>query len=109
MDLPTPSRSQQPMPRSYLPPAPDAGLKPVPNLPIAMRPVVAARALGICPRTLWSLTKAGLIPHVRMGRCVSYPTAALFQWIEENTINPIVRRPDADDDARGADGSAVAR
>ena len=90
---------------SYLKPAPDAGLKPVPNLPLAMRPAVAARALGISPRTLWSLTKAGLIPHIRMGRCLSYPTAAIYQWIEENTIHPIVRRPDA---ARGVDGTEVA-
>ncbi|MEN9663769.1 MAG: hypothetical protein RLZZ326_132 [Planctomycetota bacterium] len=89
---------------SYLKPAPDAGLKPVP--PLAMRPAVAARALGISPRTLWSLTKAGRVPHIRMGRCLSYPTAAIYQWIEENTINPIVRRPDA---ARGVDGTEVAR
>jgi hypothetical protein len=41
-----------------------------------------------------------------MGRCLSYPTAAIYQWIEENTINPIVRRPDA---ARGVDGTEVAR
>ena len=53
---------------SYLSPAPDAGLKAVPNLPLAMRPAVAARALGISPRTLWSLTTAGLIPHLRVGR-----------------------------------------
>jgi hypothetical protein len=44
-----------------------------------------------------------------MGRCVSYPTAALIRWIEANTINPIVPRPDADDDVRGVDGTEVAR
>jgi hypothetical protein len=54
---------------------------------------------------LWSLTKAGLIPHIRMGRCLSYPTAAINQWIEENTIHPIVRRPD--DAARGVEGKEV--
>ncbi|MEN9664718.1 MAG: hypothetical protein RLZZ326_1081 [Planctomycetota bacterium] len=97
------------MSRLYSRPAPDAGLKSVPNVPLSMRPVVAARALGISPRTLWSLTKAGLIPHVRMGRCVSYPTAALIRWIEANTINPIVPRLDADDAARGVDGTEVAR
>jgi hypothetical protein len=109
MDLPTPSRSQKPMSRSYLSPAPDAGLNPVPNLPLAMRPEVAARALGICPRTLFTLTKAGFIPHVRLGKCLVYPVPSLIRFLEEQTINPIVRRPDADDDARGADGSAVAR
>ena len=97
------------MSRLYSRPAPDAGLKPVPNLPLSMRPAVAARALGISPRSLWTLTKAGLIPHVRLGKCVVYPVPGLIQFLEEQTINPILRRPDADDAARGVDGSAVAR
>ena len=94
---------------SYLPPAPDAGLRPAPNLPIAMRPAVAARALGICERTLWDLTQQGLIPYVKLGRCKVYPVAGLVRFLEEQTVNPMVRRPDADDAARGVDGSAVAR
>lgn len=94
---------------SYLPPAHDAGSKPVANLPLAMRSAVAARALGISPRTLWSLTQAGFIPHVRLGKCVVYPVPGLIRFLEEKTVNPMVRRPDADDAARGADGSAVAR
>ena len=95
------------MSQSYPRPAPDAGYKPVPNLPLAMRPIVAARALGISPRTLASLTKKGLVPHVRLGRCVSYPTAMLLAWLEKKTFNPDARQPD--DTARGvADGSAVA-
>jgi len=83
----------------------EASQKPVSPPPIVLRSAEAARALGISPRTLWSLTKAGLIPHIRMGRCLSYPTAAIYQWIEENTINPIVRRQD--DAARGDDGKEV--
>ena len=94
---------------SYLSPAPDAGLRPVPNLPLAMRPAVAARALGVSPRTLWSLTQAGFIPHVRLGKCVVYPVPGLVRFLEEQTVSPMVRRPDADDAARGVDGSAVAR
>ena len=97
------------MSRLYSRPAPDAGLKPVANLPLSMRPAVAARALGISPRSLWALTKAGLIPHVRLGTCVVYPVPGLIRFLEQQTINPIVRRPDADDAARGVDGSAVAR
>ena len=94
---------------SYLPLAPDAGLRPVPNPPLAMRPAVAARALGISPRKLWSLTQAGFIPHVRWGKCLVYPVPGLVRCLEEQTINPIVRRPDADDAARGVDGTEVAR
>jgi Helix-turn-helix domain len=93
------------MSRSYHSPAPDAGLKPVPNLPLAFRHEVAARALGISPRTLWSLTKAGRIPHVRLGACVIYPVPGLVAFLEQQTINPIVRRPDdaarGDDDGKG--------
>ncbi len=95
-----------------MPPDPQAGLKPVPNLPLAFRPAVAARALGISPRTLWSLTKQGLIPYVKLGSCVVYPTAGLVRFLEQQTINPLVRRPDADgydadDDARGDDRKGV--
>ncbi len=101
------------MSQSYRPSASDAGLKPVPNLPLAMRPAVAARALGISPRTLWGMTKQGRIPHARIGKAVVYPTAALVAWIESLTVNPLVRRPDdvddleRDDDLGGDCGSEV--
>jgi hypothetical protein len=74
-----------------------------------MRPAVAARALGISPRALWTLTKAGIVPHVRLGRCVVYPTPALVKWLEAQTVHPLVKRPaDADDAARDDDnGSGV--
>ena len=38
-----------------------------PSLPLALRPVNAARLLGVSPRTLWEWTRAGLIPSVRIG------------------------------------------
>ena len=62
-------------------------------LPLAMRPAVAARAIGICERTLWTLTQRGEIPHSRIGGVVIYPTAAIMRWLEERTINPPVKRP----------------
>ena len=70
---------------------------------------VIPHSLGICERTLWDLTQQGLIPYVKLGRCKVYPVPGLIRFLEEQTINPIVRRPDADDAARGVDGSAVAR
>ena len=62
---------------------------------MAMRPRDAAQALGISPRTLWSLTQRGEIPHVRVGACVLYPTAAVMRWLEELTAHPPVKRPEA--------------
>jgi excisionase family DNA binding protein len=43
----------------------------------------AARLLAISPRTLWSLTKAGDVPVVRIGRLVRYDVAGLGRWVTE--------------------------
>jgi len=49
---------------------------------LALRPREAAAALGISERTLWAWTKQGTIPHVRQGKAVLYPTAALARWLD---------------------------
>ncbi len=54
-----------------------------PGKPLAYRPRDAAKALGISERTLWGKTKAGLIPHLRVGRAVLYPVAVLERWLAE--------------------------
>ena len=50
---------------------------------LALRPKDAAKALGIGKRLLWSMTNQGLIPHVRVGKAILYPVAALEQWLAE--------------------------
>ena len=45
----------------------------------------AAAMLGIGSRTLWSLTKAGEVPHLRIGRRVLYPVDHLTAWIRAKT------------------------
>jgi hypothetical protein len=79
-------------------PAPQWPIRPghhLPPLPLAMRPIVAARAIGVSPRTLWSLTQRGEIPHAKVGRVTVYPTAALLRWLEEIAAHPPVKRPEA--------------
>lgn len=49
--------------------------------PLALRAPDAARTLGISERALWSLTRTGSIPHVRLGRSVTYPVAQLREWL----------------------------
>jgi len=49
---------------------------------LLLTPKQAAEALAISPRTLWSMTAAGEIPHVRIGRCVRYPVDDLREWID---------------------------
>jgi excisionase family DNA binding protein len=48
----------------------------------------AARALRLSERTLWARTKAGEIPHVRIGRRVLYSPAALERWLAGLRIGP---------------------
>lgn len=54
-------------------------LAPIPRL--LLRPDEAAASLGISVRALWSETKAGNIPAVRIGKSVRYSEEALRDWI----------------------------
>lgn len=50
--------------------------------PLLLSPQQASRALAISERTLWSLTKAGKVPHIRIGKLVRYSVDGLKQYIE---------------------------
>jgi excisionase family DNA binding protein len=39
---------------------------------LLVRPDEAAKLLAVSPRTLWSLTHAGVVPCVRLGKSVRY-------------------------------------
>jgi excisionase family DNA binding protein len=57
---------------------------PIQLAPIArllLTPREAAAALRISPRLLWSLTRDGTIPCVRLRRAVRYSPAALQAWL----------------------------
>lgn len=45
----------------------------------------AAKAIGISPRLLWTLTDKGDVPHVRIGRRIVYPVAAIKEWMNAQT------------------------
>jgi excisionase family DNA binding protein len=48
----------------------------------------AAQFLAIGLRTLWSLTNAREIPHLRIKRSVRYDPADLTRWIEKQKEKP---------------------
>lgn len=52
---------------------------------LAMRPPLAAKALGISKRKLWEITadRTSGIPFVRFGKCVVYPVKLLERWLAE--------------------------
>ena len=52
------------------------------NVPrLLVSPREAARLLSICEKTLWTLSKNGEIPAVRIGRAVRYSMDELQAWI----------------------------
>ncbi len=60
------------------------------NTPLALRPREAAELLAVSPRTLWAWTKAGLIPHLRVGtgrrKTVLYPLADVQEWLAAQAV-----------------------
>jgi excisionase family DNA binding protein len=54
---------------------------------LAMKPRDAAKALGICERTLYTLTKKGEIPVIRSGRLVLYVVEDLKEWLKKSSKN----------------------
>jgi excisionase family DNA binding protein len=53
--------------------------------PLALRSKEAAKVLGISARLLWTYTKCNDVPHMRIGRRILYPLAALHAWLEART------------------------
>ena len=56
------------------------------GLPLLFNATKAAETLGISPRSLWTLTRAGTIPHVRLGRRVMYSLQCLHEAVNKNTV-----------------------
>ncbi len=59
-----------------------AGTRREEMIPQLLRSTEAAAYLSISPRTLWTLTKRGDIPCVRIGRSVRYDRRDLEAWIQ---------------------------
>jgi len=53
--------------------------------PFLLTPKEAAKALNICERTLYGLTKAGELPVVRIGRAVRYNVQDLKDFIQKKS------------------------
>lgn len=49
---------------------------------LLITPREAAKALSVCEKTLWSLTKRGELPAVRIGRAVRYDVSDLQAFID---------------------------
>ena len=56
------------------------------GLPLLFNATKAADTLGISPRSLWTRTRAGTIPHVRLGRRVMYSLQCLHEAVNKNTV-----------------------
>ncbi len=56
------------------------------ELPLLINTTQAAKTLGISPRSLWTLTRAGTIPCIKIGRRVMYSKRGLQDWVIKNTF-----------------------
>lgn len=56
--------------------------------PLLISAEEAAKLLGLSAKLVWSMTKAGELPVVRVRRRTMYSPAALRLWIENNTEGP---------------------
>ena len=56
------------------------------DLPLLISANKAAETLGVSARTLWTLTRAGTIPHVRLGHRVLYSPQCLHKAVTKNTF-----------------------
>ena len=48
---------------------------------LALRLDEVSKSLGVCPRTVFEWTKQKLIPHLKIGKVVLYPTDQLREWL----------------------------
>lgn len=51
-----------------------------------------AQSIGVSLRTLGAMTRAGKIPHVRIGTRVLYPVDELRAWLASQ-VQPVVDQP----------------
>lgn len=58
------------------------------NICLLLTAKEAAKALSICERTLYGLSKRGELRVVRIGRAVRYSIADLETWIKKSSENP---------------------
>jgi excisionase family DNA binding protein len=49
----------------------------------------AAKVLGVCEKTLWTLTDEGSMPVVRIGRSVRYDPRDLTRWIDTKKMTAV--------------------
>ena len=57
----------------------------IPELELLIKVPAAARKLAVSKSKLYELINEGVIPHVRVGKCLRIPTRELESWIKTNT------------------------
>lgn len=67
-----------------MPSDPSKPASPASDITLALRAPQAAKALGISPRLLATLTAEGRVPFVRINRAVVYPVPELQRWLSDH-------------------------
>lgn len=51
--------------------------------PLTVKSEEASKLLGVCPKTLWTLTKNGVIPCLKIGKSVRYSREKLIEYVNQ--------------------------
>ena len=54
---------------------------------LLLTPREAAKALSICEKTLYTLTKSGELPAIKIGRAKRYSVDEINRWIKKSLEN----------------------
>jgi excisionase family DNA binding protein len=54
----------------------------------------AAKYMGVCRSTAYDLVKKGIWPHVKVGRTIKIPRAALEAWVNDQLRQTEQRQAD---------------
>ena len=55
-----------------------------------------SESTGVSLSKIRKLTRCGEIPHIKIGRRILYPVAALDEWLSQNTIGRGVTKNDGE-------------
>lgn len=50
---------------------------------LTLRSEEASKLLGVCTKTLWTLTKNGVIPCLKIGKSVRYSKEKLIEYVNQ--------------------------
>ena len=75
---------------------------------LLLKPSEVAQILGIGRSLTYELIAQGVIPHIRLGRCIRVSAQALQEWIKANEIGHVISSQASQANSGAMGGRAIA-